>query len=221
MTIENTYTQFLILVNRNATNNNVNVDRYRFVKMFNDIQNRFLEWALDKRNEDSIRDVQVLLIPEQSLVLVDTKDNYQTFSLPENYFDYSNITAYASSECCKNEKMLVYEVKSEDVEEKLTDKYTEPSFDWRETFGYISSNTFTVFRNDFSVDKLLMTYYRYPRQVDIAGKLNEEGVQSTSIDPEFDDKVVGRLLLALAKEFSAINSDTTEYQLNKDRLFNI
>ncbi len=221
MTIQEAYTQFLLLVNRNATNNKVNVDRFRFIKMFNYVQNRYVEWVLDKRNEDSIRDIQKLLVVELPLLPSASTQTVTSFRLPDNYFNFTNISALADSDCCKNERLLVYEVKSEDTEEKYNDKYSEPSFEWRETYGYTSSNTFIVYKKDFELTKIFLTYYRYPIQVDIEGYEDEFGNVSSNVDPEFDDKVVGRILLAMAKEFSAINGDTTDFQLTKERLFNI
>jgi hypothetical protein len=221
MTIQETYVRFLQLVNRNATNNNVNVDLYRFVKMFNDLQNRYVEWVLDKRNDDSIRDVQKLLVVEQPLPPEGSTASTVTFTLPSDFFDFANISAVASSECCEKERVLVYEVKSEDAEEIYNDKYSEPSFEWRETFGYLSENRFVTFVKDFSIEELLLTYYRKPLQVDIAGYPRLDGTPSVSIDPEFEDAIVNRILLAMAKEFSAINENPQSYQLDKDRLFNI
>jgi len=220
MTIQETYLAFLQLVNRNATNNNVNVDLYRFVRIFNDMQNRFVEWKLDKRNDDSIRDIHLLLIPELPLEATGSTENTTRFELPSNFFDFANISAEASTDCCKD-RILVYEVKSEDTEELYNDKYSEPSFEWRESFGYLSEDTFTVFKKGFEIERILLTYYRYPRQVDIEGYPKQDNTPSTNIDPEFEDAITNRILLAMAKEFSAINGDAQGYSLDKDRLFNI
>jgi hypothetical protein len=221
MTIQETYVRFLQLVNRNATNNNVNVDLYRFVKAFNDLQNRYVEYILDKRNDDSIREIQLLLVVEQPLSPIGSTSSTVTFPLPTDFFDFSNISAVASAGCCEKERMLVYELKSEDAEEVYNDKYSEPSFEWRETFGYLSENRFVTFVKDFSIDELLLTYYRKPLQVDIVGYPRLDGTPSVNIDPEFEDNTVNRILLAMAKDFSAINENPQSYQLDRDRLFNI
>lgn len=222
MTVKNAYLQFLQLVNRNATNNNVNVDQYRFVRLFNFAQNRYVRYILNKRNDDSIRDIQILLVPEQTLVPAESTENYSSFSLPTDFFDFANVKAKAKTECCETDSMLIYEVKSEDVEEKLNDEYSLPSFDWRETFGFLSENNFLVYKKDFEIEELFLTYYRYPRQIDLEGYIKiEDGITpSTDIDPEFDDKIVEKILLVASQEFAAINDDTTGYQLDKDRLFN-
>lgn len=221
MTIQEAYIQFLNLVNRNATNNRTSVDKTRFIMLFNDIQNRYVVWNLEKRNEDSIRNVQALLVKNTPLALIESKDNYSRFTLPENYFEFANLSAKAKTDCCEADDMLLYEVKSEDVEEKLVDTNHQPSFEYRETFYHLGDNSIVVYKKDFTIEAVKLTYYRYPVQVDIEGIVRPDQTTSGNVDPEFDDKVLGIILLAMAKEFAAINSEAAEYQLSKDRLFTI
>lgn len=221
MTIQEAYIQFLNLVNRNATNNRTSVDKTRFIMLFNDIQNRYVVWNLEKRNEDSIRNVQALLVKNTPLALIENKDNYSRFTLPENYFEFANLSAKAKTDCCEADDMLLYEVKSEDVEEKLVDTNHQPSFEYRETFYHLGDNSIVVYKKDFTIEAVKLTYYRYPVQVDIEGIVRPDQTISGNVDPEFDDKVLGIILLAMAKEFAAINSEAAEYQLSKDRLFTI
>ena len=220
MTIEKAYLSFVNIVNRNLTNNNVNVDKPRFVLLFNDIQNRYLEWLLEKRNEDSIRYATPLLTVDKKLTLELEESDKDFYNLPEDYFDLANLSIKATKGKCKNVSLHCFEVKSEDTQELLNDKFNEPSFDYRETFYMTSSNsTVTVFKKDFSINNVYATYYRYPKKVDIEGYINETNTQSQSIDPEWDDKVTGRILVAMSKEFAAINSDGGQYELGTDRLF--
>lgn len=219
MTIEEAYIQFLDLVNRNATNNKINVDKPRFVLLFNDIQKRYVEWVLEKRNEDVIRFISILLIQEFPLTVSATKVTHNLYTLPGNYFDLANVHVYANNECCGKRKLQTFEVKSEDTEEYLADENYKPSFEYAETFYLTTSGNVAVYKDDFNIVEVLLSYYRYPVAVDISGYINLSNAASTSINPEFDDKVVNRILLGMAKEFSARNSDTTSYQLDKDRLF--
>lgn len=220
MTIEKAYLSFVNIVNRNLTNNNVNVDKPRFVLLFNDIQNRYLEWLLEKRNEDSIRYATPLLTVDKKLTLELEESDKDFYNLPEDYFDLANLSIKATKGKCKNVSLHCFEVKSEDTQELLNDKFNEPSFDYRETFYMTSSNsTVAVFKKDFSINNVYATYYRYPKKVDIEGYINETNAQSQSIDPEWDDKVTGRILVAMSKEFAAINSDGGQYELGTDRLF--
>ena len=219
MTIEETYINFLNHVNRNNTNNNISVDRPRFVMLFNDVAIRYVEWILNKRNEDNIRYVESLLVLDKSLEEVGITEVATKFELPENYFDFSNLSVYASKDKSKKVKLKTWEIKSEDVEEIYHDINNEPSFDYRETFYFFTSGTVAVYKKDFDVDRVLLTYYRYPQKVDISGYIDVDGNDSTNIDPEFDDKVVGRIIIAMAKAFASNVSDPNNFQLKSSELF--
>ena len=219
MTIQDTYIRFLDLANRNATNNRVNVDKPRFIMMYNDIQRRYVEWVLEKRNEDEIRYIQLLLVNDKQLTVKDNRQTYTSYSLPVDYFDFSNVSIQASSSCCPKVRMTAFEVKSENREELLTDEFNKPSIDYAETFYYFSDNSILIYKDNFDISNVKLTYYRYPRLVDIGGYINLNNAPSTDIHPEFDDKVVNRIIIGMAKEFSAINSDSGQYNADKDRLF--
>jgi hypothetical protein len=219
MKIEKAYLQFVNLVNRNLTNNKVNVDKPRFILLYNDIFNRYIEWVLEKRNEDAIRYIAPLLVPNKKLSKAGSEHTFDKFNLPEDYFDLANLHIHASGGSCGGVEVKAWEVKVEDVEEKFHDKFQEPSLPWRETFYHTADNKVLVYKKGFSIQESFLSYYRYPKQVDIEGYIHMDGTPSQSVHPELDDKVVGRVLLAMSKEFSAINEDTAGYQMDSDRLF--
>lgn len=215
------YQKFLTIVNRNATNNRVNVDKGRFVLLFNTESLGFCRNRLDKRNEDSIRDIQALLVAEAPLSLKSKKEEaYTSFELPKDYFDFANMYAIAKKDCCEEIKIKVNEVKSEDKEEREEDAHNRPSFEWRETHAFLSENSVLIFKTDFEITGANLTYYRYPVKIDVEGYKKADGTASSDIDPEFDDKVVEEILLLSAKAFAGNNGDNQDYSLNKDRLFN-
>jgi hypothetical protein len=219
MKIEEAYLRFLNQVNRNLTNNNINVDRPRFVLLFNDIANRYLEWILEKRNEDAIRYVSPLLVLDSEIPKVSSSPRHDDFELPKDYFDLANLTVFGSNKNCKLVQLKTWEIKIEDVEELYYDEFNSPSIDWQETFYTTANNKVAVYKKDFDISKAKLSYYRYPKKVDIEGYTNFDGTHSQNIDPEFDDKVVNRILIAMSKEFSAINDDATRYQVDNARLF--
>ena len=220
MTINEAYITFLQLVNRNLTNDNISVDKPRFILLFNRISKAYVEWILEKSNEDDLRDIQKLLVLDMPLIKNSDKENHSDFKLPEDYLNLSNIQVYSSKESCKNKKIQVFEVKNQDVEELISDEFNKPSFAFRESFYTIASDNASIYKTDFSIDKVLLSYYRYPLEVDIEGYINLEGKSSTNIDPELDDKIVNKILLACSKDYNLNNSDFSKYQFEKDRLFN-
>lgn len=219
MKIEDAYLRFVNQVNKNITNNKINVDKPRFILLYNDIQNRYVEWILEKRNEDAIRYVQLLLEPNVKLEKVGSKHTYDDFNLPEDFFDFASLHIHASNGSCKDIEVKAWEVKIEDVEEKYNDEFQKPNLSYRDTFFHTADNKVLVYKKDFEIQEAFLSYYRYPVQVDIEGYIHIDGSSSQSIDPELDDKVVGRILVAMAKEFSAINDDAQGYQIDSNRLF--
>lgn len=219
MTINQAYITFLQLVNRNLTNGNISVDKPRFILLFNRVQNSYVEWLLEKSNQDDIRDIQKLLVLDKKLSFKNKTNNIFNFEIPSDYFNFSNISIFCSKDNCKNINLLPFEVKNQNVEELLADDFSKPSFEFRETFYTISSDTISIYTDSFSVDKSLMSYYRYPLQVDIKGYINQENSNSIDVDPELDDKVVNKILIACSKEYAANTLDSGKYQVDKDRLF--
>lgn len=220
MEINQAYIQFLSLVNRNLTNNKINVDKARFILLFNEVSPRFVEWVLEKRNEDVIRDVSILLIPDKVLTSVGSNNSSESYQLPEDFFDFSNLEVFASKGNCKNRKLLVFEIKSDDSEELLSDANNSPSFEFEETFYFLATGNVKIFKKEFDIDRVKITYYRYPKKVDIDGYIHiEDGSASQTIHPEFSDKVTNKILLAMAKQFAVNNSDSGKYALDKDTLF--
>lgn len=219
MNITEAFIQFRQLVNRNNTNNNVSVDKPRFIQMFNDIQNRYLDLLLGKREDDTIRRAGKFFSTSK-LVLSKTEEIRKEFFLPSDYFDLSNIEVKASYKNCKKQPFHSFEVKTENLQELLNDKYSEPSFKYRETFYHVTGNsTISVYKKDFDIDSVNLLYYRYPNKVDIDGYIKSDESNSENIDPEWEDRDVSKILLAMSLEFSAINSDQTGHSFAKDRLF--
>ncbi len=220
MKIEAAYLGFQLLVDRNSTNNNINVDKPRFIALFNSIQIKYVDWILDHRNTDKIRNISHLQVRDENLQGKLIKGNHVNFTLPANFYDLSNLQVFGSKGECKGVKLFTYEVKSEDTEELLRDVNMKPSFEYREVFYLLNgADAVSIFNDDFSIDKVLLTYYKYPRKVNIEGWTDEEGNATQNVDPEFDDRSTGYILEAMAKAFSANNSDGQAYQINKDRLF--
>jgi len=217
MTITTAYTRFLQLVNGNMTNNNISVDRPRFVLLFNSSQIRFVENILDKKNDDSPRYISELLIVDKKLGRVSEQKTHSSFELPENYFDLSSAYAEASLDGCTDDIKL-FEAKPEDQEEKYNDWSHEPSFKYRESFYIPSEGNLLVYRKDFKIEKAYLTYYRKPKKVDIAGYIHLDKTPSTTIDPELSDKAVEKILRIMSKEVAANAGDSSQYQLDKDRL---
>src|SRR6478735_11869169 len=96
MNTELIYQKILEKTNKNLNNGSISLDRARAVSLFNEEQNKFVEWTLQKRNTTDIRDIQCLL-DNKDLILKEDSSTESSFSLPKNYFDFSNIKVKATS----------------------------------------------------------------------------------------------------------------------------
>lgn len=221
MRITKLYYEFLLLVEKNATNNNLNVDISRFVSLFNFTQLKYQSYLLDKRNEDAIRELSPFL---KRATLSDNGkyQNYNSYSLPKDYFNFSNLDVRATKGKCKSEKLLVWEVKSENLEELLIDPNNKPDFYARETFYHLSEKGVDIYKEDFEIDKAELLYYRKINPVDMAGYIKIENEEdSTDVDTELLDESLPKVLTATAKLFMANQGDANGYQIQNAQLFSI
>lgn len=219
MKIEDAYLSFLTSVNRNLTNNNIDVSKPRFIILFNNLQIKYIEWILNSRNEDFIRYASTFLEDSKLSLKKEYKDR-SLYSLPEDYFDLSNLSLSATKSDCGSKSLHTIEVKTEDLQELLNDKFNEPSFEYGETFYHVSGdNSITAYKKGFDITEATLKYYRYPKEVDIKGYKRADGTNSEDRHPEWDDKAVNRILLGAAREFAANNSDGQKYELTNNSLF--
>ena len=214
MTTSYAYDKFIIKINENITTDKVSCDKGRFTILFNNSQNRIIEYFLDKRFEDDLRYIQKIRVDDKTLTSSNTHLDHTEFSLPKDFFDFSNLYITASKGECKKQKIDCFEIKDEDRNNILRDSNQNPSFKYRETPFLISSDEIIIYTTgDFTIDSAFFSYYRYPLQI---GLINPEDPESpfNSINPEFDDKLVNRIIDLCASEFS-LNTDDQKYQAEK------
>lgn len=203
--------------NKNNTNDNIAFDNPRIKVAINEAQNKFVEWVLEKRNEDDIRLIQRLLIPEKKLKEASKTTNSHYFTLPVDYFDLANIHAIAKTTTCKD-KINLWEAKSENVNELLFDKNNSPSFYFRESFYYLTDGTVRIFVEDFTIQSAVLTYYRYPREIDIDGYINTSNQQSSTKHPEWDDRTMNRIISIAVKDLNINTENLQRFQIDNNRI---
>lgn len=217
MLIEQAYQKYLQKVEKNGTNDNISTDRGRFVVLYNESTNKIIEWLLDRRSEDDVRYIQKLLIVDKKVSSSTKRLDHYDFKVPENYFDFSNVYALGSTTDCKGEKLYLFPIKEEDKNEILQDPYNKPSFLYRESPYTLSSDAVNVYADDFSIDSIFLSYYRYPNQIQLINPEDPESLFNESIEIEFDDKLVDRIISLCAGEFD-INEENQRFQFQKQRV---
>ena len=107
MKIVDCYLRALQKAEENMTNGGIKLDKARFVQLFNDEQNRLVRYILDKKNEEDIRYIQKLVVYSKELDEKGDKDNPEStlFSLPSDFFSFSNISGvFTKGECTKEDE---------------------------------------------------------------------------------------------------------------------
>lgn len=218
MNINETYLKFLNKVNKNFINDNISVDKGRFVITFNEAQNKYTSLTIKENNTSSIRNIQFLKVKNEELSKSSSNEDFDSFSLPLNFFRFVNVRAQAEKDSCKDYFDILFEAKGENIHELYNDENNEPSFDYRESFYTFGSGSIDVYKKDFDVTDVFLTYYRFPRPVDIAGYYKIDNTVSQDVNSEFDDDIVDKILDICVKDFN-VNSDNLErYQIDNNEV---
>lgn len=231
MTILETYKRFQLKVNSLTNSDNVDISPGEFILIYNEQQNKWYESKFKGRSTKFvIDDVQTLASRDAPLTQVGTNADYLEYDLPDDYLDYINSHAIAErvitwqDSSCKTQtqtctrRMRCFQVMLPNKELYLRDQYNNPSFDASETFITVSSDKLQVYKTDFSLSSVFLTYYRYPKAVDIAGYTKIDQTPSTNIDPELVDEYVNEIIDWCATEVDRSFKDPNSYQLSVDRL---
>ena len=222
MKIKEIYSQFRLLIEKNATNNKLNVDTGRFILLFNLTTKRFQNYILEKRNDDSIRMLSPFLVLNKTLTESEKTETYATYAKPKDYFEFSNVTVRATKKNCVDKILLSHEIKSENVHQYLFDEFTKPSFLARETLYLMTEDGVTVYKDlDFDITKVELSYYKEIPEADIAGYKKMDGTQSQDIDTTIPENAIPIITMAMVKLFSMSSGDTQTYQIANAELFGI
>ena len=220
MGINDIYLMALQKAEENATNGGIKLDRARFVQLFNAEQVRLVRSLLDLRDSNDIQYIQKLLVNAKKLDKVSdiAQDKSSVFALPEDFFFFSNISGVFKRGECEVTDFELEQVKNEDTHKLLADEFNKPDFDYRYTFYTVGNDGVRIFLADFSVGELYLTYYRYPKNVDISGYIHADGTESEDIDPELNDDLVYRILNMVEKQFALNENDLQRYQFDSNNV---
>lgn len=213
MNFEESYQKYLAISESNGTTNNLSTDRSRFAVKYNISQNKIIEWFIENNKSDENRYLQSIKVPYKSLTVLDTQEDYKQFTLPDDYFDFINLKVTGSNDKCINQRLKSEEVKAENVDNLYVDSNYEPSFKFRETFYTIAKDAIQVYKKNFNIDSADLSYYRYPKQVELSDTENPE---SNFLEEEldFDDKLINRILF-MTVSLHSLSSDDPKYQAFK------
>lgn len=208
--------RFTIKADENSTNDVVATSNDRFVELMNESYIRYCEYVYEKKNEDDLRYIQPLLVDDKLISEYTTRVGHQLFKLPENYFELSNLWGAGSNGTCSNQKFDLFEIKDLDRNMILNDEFSSPSFKYREAPFNFANNNIRVFTDNFKIDKVYLSYYRYPVKLRLVNPDFPESELDDSYELDLDEKAINRIIDIAIKEFD-INNSNDRYQVNQLR----
>lgn len=208
MTPIQAYESFLIKTEKNGVNDGLSTDKGRFKILYNEHQNRFTEFIYERKNEDDIRNIQTLLVNNKK---IEGNKSFQSylFPLPLDYLDHSSISVIGGKGKCNGINFeILTEIKDFEKDKFLSDEHLKPSFEFRETLYSFTNDNIKVYTDNFNVEHILYSYYRYPKKI---RQVDEDDPESDFIDMvlDFDDKIINRIISATAGGFQLNNASET------------
>lgn len=210
------------MVNKNDTNEGVNISPGHFVLLFNAESLTWLSEEL-KKDEDNIdvNLIELLFLSDfqiQPSGVAEKKLKFIEFVLPVDFFQVYGGYSFADRGECKDNIIWLWERKPGNTIAIRSDEGSKPSFDYQEAPFVIGADKLKVYFDDFVVKKTYINYYRTPNKIDIEGYTHFDGTPSENIDTELDDLNALEILARVAAELDRQTVDVEGLQLAKDRL---
>lgn len=167
----------------------------------------------DEQSKLTVDDIQVLLTESKPTIRRYGNDYYE-FPLPADYFGFKRVSISATSDCCPERPMTVYQAEEANVDNLLSDENSCPSFEWAETFLTLINNKVRIYVDEtFRISKCKQIYYREPRKVIFDGTVDPEtGLVGRNQTSELKRDVVEIIVDEAAKILAGDLENTFQYQ---------
>jgi hypothetical protein len=212
LTIEQAKERYLIKSEKNGTNDGITVDNLRFCLIFNESQEKFMTLHLQNRGIDDVRYIQKFLVLDKKIPYTSKTQDKYNFKLPSDYFDLADVRAKAKKENCED-TMYLFEIQTENLSEILQDEFNKPSFEWREAPYTVNSDMLSIYTDNFSIQTILLNYYRYPNQIRLIDEENPESGFDESLPIEWDDKSLNDIISLMVANLD-MNENNPRFQTN-------
>lgn len=216
MTSVEAFKKFQVELNKVDTEDNIDISPGEFVLIYNKWQNKWFEKQYRNKSTRYVDDVQQLINTDKILEKSSTNEDFSEFKLPSDYFDYIRSNSIGSTDSCKR-NLYNIEVKIINLDLYLNDEYHSPSFEYKQTIVFIASDKIRAYKKGFEIDNLLLTYYRYPKQIDIEGYIRIDQTESTNIDPELSDNYVDEIIDMCVTDVQRIYENGDGFNLSQNR----
>lgn len=209
------YLKFLAKVNKGNTQGDVACDKDRFVLIFNEVKNRWVEKTLKVKDSILIDSLQEIVKTFKLQDGIDRK-TYQEFILPDDFYEVILGNCLARRRKCKR-NLYLRQIKNQDKNLQRFNVNYKPDFDFEWSFFSIQDNTIRVYKDDFSVESGDLEYYQVIPNLDIEGYIHLDGTPSTNIPLPLSEQYIDQIVNLAAEEFERDFQNPQALQIAKDR----
>lgn len=156
--------------------------------------------AFKKRYEDLQRLIVNYIDGELELTLKNPTINQwsaDVSKLDPHYMFYIDSYVLADKGRCKNRKIWINKdlAKHGDLSLLLNNEHYKPSFEYQETFNFVSSDEISIFTDGtFTPTKIYVSYMRYPQYIDKEGYTKLDGTESKDSNCELEEYLEDELV---------------------------
>ncbi len=215
MNPEIAYQKFLLKINKGNTEFNIQCDKARFALIVNEVKNIWQKDKLKYKDSILIDDLQSLVLSVTQTSGTNKKD-YTEFILPPNFFEIISLSCDVLKGKCKKH-IYSREIKAQNKNLLQFDDNQKPDFEWEWTFHQVASNTVRVYKTDFSIQQIFLSYYKGLSDFDIEGYITINNIPSTNIPLPLEDRFMDEIINYAVEEFFRDSQNPQGYQLAKDR----
>lgn len=232
ISVEELVYEFKLALNKVTRQDNVDIPIENIIVYLNQAQ---VSWIKNKLNPNNIYkagyeairkridDLQVLKEDNTELKPVKSNDllhiGYNcSLEDAKDYMFYINSYSVANKNTCSG--ILIHDlIRSGDLTTRYLNVNYSPSFEWRSTLVTLGDNNLTVYTDgSFQIDKVFISYLRYPKKIDIQGYTKLDNTQSINQDCELPE-YAKQDIVDLAVKFAAqANDNQAQAVYAEDRL---
>lgn len=199
-----------MMLNKVASLEHQNIPKEDKILALNEAQIKLIKSKVDINNLFGIgadgfkkryQDLQNLIVSFEELSVTADTSAYPAWqanliTTTSKYMFPLDAYVLATKDSCVDRVISVAKpVKHGDLSTWMNNTHYVPSFEYQETFCAISANKYIVYTDGtFVINKLYLSYLRYPTKIDIAGYIDFDGTASTTVNCELEDYLEDELL---------------------------
>lgn len=209
------YLEFLNKINRVNSQGDIACDKDRFVLIFNEVKNRWVEKTLKVKDSILIDSIWEIVKTKTFTSGIDKK-YYIEFIIPTDFYELILSYCEATQNGCKKQ-IFLRQVKNQDKNILSYNDNYKPDFDFEWSFISIQDGTIRIYKKDFEVNSLTIEYYQVIPDLDIEGYINLDGSPSINKTIPLSKQYIDQIVNLAAEEFERNFQNAQDLQIAKDR----